>query len=73
MPASSDKRIVQALDATGLPWAITKGKRHRQVRLCGRLVGVLPHKGVNGDADQHAQKNVIGQIRRAAQEMKDAN
>lgn len=67
--ANSGKKVREALEATGLPWDITKGKRHRQVRLCGRLVGVLPHKGVNGDADQHAQKNVIGQIRRAAQEL----
>lgn len=65
----SERHIVQALDATGLPWAITTGKKHRHIRLSGRLVGVLPHKGGNGDADQHARKNVIGQIRRAAQEM----
>lgn len=69
MANSGEKKVREALEATGLPWVITTGKKHRHVRLCGRLVAVLPHKGGNGDADQHARKNVIGQIRRAAQEL----
>lgn len=58
------KAVEKALNATGLPWKITTGKKHRQVRLDGKLVGVLPFTSKR--EDPHAIKNVCAQIRRAA-------
>lgn len=58
------KQVQQALDDTGLPYAVEPGKRHRKIRVEGRLVGILPmhtHDADNG----RACKNIVAQIRRA--------
>lgn len=60
--------IEQALDATGLGWALEKGSRHMKIKLAGRLVGILPH-GSGNDANYRTIKNSVAQIRRAAQEL----
>ncbi|MEY4402312.1 MAG: hypothetical protein RIR91_347 [Verrucomicrobiota bacterium] len=62
------QEIRTALDATGLPWAIENGGRHRKVRLAGRLVGVFS-KGRAVAADR-AMANVVAQIRRAAHQLR---
>jgi hypothetical protein len=59
-----DPSIRSALEATGKAWEIVEGRKHHQIRLDGRLVGILP-KG-SGTSDPRAVKNSITQIRRAA-------
>jgi hypothetical protein len=56
--------IRRALDATGKPWAIELGNRHRKIILANRFVGILP-LGRSIEADR-ATKNVVAQIRRAS-------
>lgn len=55
----------EALEATGLPWAITEGTRHLQVRVDGRLAGILPKNGRMPDVRE--LRNTIAQVRRLAQ------
>ena len=59
----------EALDKTGLPWEIELGGRHKQVRLKGTLVGILPL----GKQTPHrrALLNTITQIRLAARKIKE--
>lgn len=66
IPRSSP--IVRALENTGLPWEIEKGKGHTKLRLCGHLVGVVSY-GKNGH-DKRAELNVIAQIKNKATELK---
>ena len=60
--------VVQALEATGLPWEIESGNGHAKIKMCGHLVGVMNVKK-NGHHER-AEKNVIGQIKRKAAELK---
>ena len=61
------KPIVEALDATGLPWAAEHGTRHTKIKLAGRLVGVAARKPIS-DCDLRPTKNIVSQIRRAARQ-----
>lgn len=58
--------IVAALEATGKPYEIVKGKRHLKLKLDGKMVGILPSKGSGCDRDRRSLLNVISQIKRAA-------
>lgn len=69
--AKLDKNLVRILDQTGLPWAIEHGKKHRQVRLNGMLVGILP-LGKMKESSQRAMLGLRAHIQRAAREMKNA-
>jgi hypothetical protein len=61
-----DPAIREVLDGSGLSWCLTKGKRHYQVRLDGKLVGILPYgKVVSADRDL---KNMVASIRRTLKE-----
>lgn len=60
--------VMKALYETGLPWQIEHGHGHKKIRLCGRLVGVM---GQNQTGAGHREiMNVIGQIKRAAKEIR---
>lgn len=65
--------IQRALEATGLPWEVTMGGRHRKVMLAGRFVAILP-SNLRGATrmNYRAERNVIAQIKRAAREHKEA-
>lgn len=63
--------VLRALDETGLPWQIEHGKTHRKIKLCGHLVGVIC--GSKERADRRAELNVIHQIKRKAQELRNAH
>lgn len=62
-------KIPQAVEAelvaTGLPWSVEKGGHHLKVFVNERLAAILPRSGAN-KAGSRAEKNVRGQIRRAA-------
>jgi hypothetical protein len=47
-PVKFDAKLEAALNATGLPWHIEPGSKHFQIRLSGRLAGIIP-QGVKGD------------------------
>jgi len=66
IPRSSP--TIRALEETGLPWEIEKGKGHAKIRLCGHLVGVVSYG--KGGHNKRAELNVIGQIMRKAAELK---
>lgn len=69
LPAKFDKRLGEALDATGLPWTIEPGTRHFKIRLAGRLCGLVP-QGVKGDNSPKMLAKNVKQIRRIADEIK---
>jgi len=60
----------EALDNTGLPWAVKLGTKHNKVTLCGRLVAVFP-RGRRQEADRRVVLNTISQVRNAARELKE--
>ncbi len=60
--------VAEALDATGLPWQIVDGKKHKRVLLDGRQVLVVSH-GSKAWGNWRNTKNAVCNIRRAAQEM----
>lgn len=67
-----DKRIEQELNATGLPWSLQNGRKHQQIRLSGKLIGILPH-GKESSANPRSTLNLRAQIRRASKELKDGS
>lgn len=62
--------IQTELQATGLPWRIDCGTKHRKIVLQERVVGILPICGNRLRQNDRGLKNVLSQIRRAAREMK---
>lgn len=64
-------RVVKALEETGLPWGVEQGRGHIKIRLSGHLVGVMT--AGSKPADPRAEKNVISQIRRKAEELKGSS
>lgn len=63
-----DPKVRKALEETDLPWAIETGSKHYKVRLGGRLVGVYPH-GKKTEGSQHANANLLANIKRLAREL----
>jgi hypothetical protein len=65
-------RVVQALQATGLPYEFQDGGRHIKIRLAGYFVGILP-KGGNSDSFgvTRAVNNSVTQIRRKARQLSE--
>ena len=59
-----DRKIIEALDATGISYTIVGGKKHNHVRVGGRLAAILPHGTSSGG--KHTIKNCIAGIRRVA-------
>lgn len=64
-------RVIKVLEETGLPWGIEQGRGHLKIRLSGHLVGVMT--AGSKPADPRAEKNVISQIRRKAEELKGSS
>lgn len=64
------KDVVQALEATQLPWEIKDGGKHFKITLSGRMVGILP-KGTSRNEGGRALLNLLGQIRRAAKQIRE--
>jgi hypothetical protein len=64
-------KILKALadvEAEGLTWTIEQGKKHRQVRINGRMATILPTNGGRSRSPFDTQ-NVITSIRRLAREI----
>lgn len=68
-PVKFDKRTEAALNATGLPWTIEPGTNHFQIRLAGRLAGLVP-QGVKGETPRQMICRNVKQIQRIAAEIK---
>lgn len=62
--------VKAALEQTGLPWSLTEGRKHVQIRLNGHLAGIIARG--SGSVDGRAMKNCIAQIRRKAKEVRGA-
>ena len=65
-------KIREALEACGLPWEVTPGRRHQHVRIAGRLAAVIPWNG-GPDRTKFGNLNVIAQIRRIAKEINNGS
>jgi hypothetical protein len=63
-----DPKVKKTLNDTGLPWEVETGSKHFKVRLQGRLVGIFPH-GKRTDGSQHANANLLANIKRLAREL----
>lgn len=59
-----------ALDATGLPWTVENGSKHKKVYLAGRLVAVLPNSRVNTTGTTRANSRTLRDIEKLANEIK---
>lgn len=59
-------RVQEALETVGLPWELVNGNKHIQIRVAGRLAGVLPR---NGTGAPRSVLNTVAQIRRIAKEV----
>ena len=62
------KEIREALDATGLAWAIENGRKHSKLRLDGRLIAVMSRSNPSSRSRNRDSRNIVSQIRRAAKE-----
>jgi hypothetical protein len=60
--------IQQALDECPLPWEIIPGKKHQQVFISGKLVGVFPLNAKKGSQGGKGGLNVRAAIKRAIRE-----
>lgn len=67
-----DPALERALDETGLPWSLEKGKRHWHVRLAGRLAVVLSY-GRSHAAYRRNTRNAVSHIRRLAAAVKETS
>ena len=50
-----NRKIIGVLDSAGFPYKIVDGGKHNHIRVCGKLVGILP-KG-SGTVGDRAVKN----------------
>lgn len=62
--------VQKALEETGLPWEVEAKRRHRFVKLCGRIVLTLPIVNYKGQRGSRHPANNVATIRRAARELK---
>lgn len=69
MCGKAERQMRADLEATGLPYTIETGSRHRKIKILGHLVGILPMKGVDNRGDRRAYLNVRAQIRRKVKEL----
>lgn len=63
-----DRKVAEALAATGIPWRAERGARHIKLFLGSRLIGILPHNGKFKESEPWAGKNLLAQIRRAGRD-----
>lgn len=56
--------ITKALEATGLPWSIVHGSRHRKIFVAGRFAAIIPTNKIK-ERDR-ATLNVVADIRNTA-------
>jgi hypothetical protein len=70
-PPKLDTKIRKALEDTGLPWHVQGGSKHWQVRLQGRLVGILPRGAHAQTCPPYVTKNFVAHVRRLARELKE--
>lgn len=61
--------LAKALDATGFPWEVENSKKHRKIRLAGRLVTVIPH-GPSQEVNRRVVLNTIKNVRHMAEKLK---
>lgn len=59
-----------ALDATGLPWTVENGSKHKKVFLNGKLAVVLPNARKNVSPGGNQYKKTLNVITRLAEEFK---
>lgn len=58
-----------ALNESGFPWEVQVGKKHRKIRMAGRLVTVIPH-GPKQEANKRVVLNTIRNVRHMAAELR---
>ena len=63
-------RLINALEATGLPWETVIGGSHTHIRLAGKLAGILPKNLKGKELNLPALQKTIAQIKRVAREVK---
>lgn len=61
-----DGPVIDALDATGLAWWATNGKKHMKVYLAGRLVVVIAHGNSKREYQRGLTPKTVKVIRRLA-------
>lgn len=57
--------ITPMLEQSGFPWATEQGTRHLKIKICDRLVAILPLGGktMHGERNRRATLNIQSQIR----------
>lgn len=63
-------RVKDALNETGLDWAVEHGAKHQKIRLSGHMIAVIGRVG-GKEWCPRAMANAIACIRRKSKEIKD--
>lgn len=71
MPVKLDRRVLDALRASGHPWWVAEGKKHHKLFVAGRLACVFSRSS-KADTARDVQNN-IRSIRRVCREMENSN
>ena len=62
-------QLEAALNESGFPWEVQVGKKHRKIRMAGRLVTILPH-GPKQEANMRVVLNTIRDVRQMAAKLR---
>jgi hypothetical protein len=65
-----EREIKTLLQASGLPWEIKRGKKHRQIVVAGAIVSRVPIV-CRGNETGHQHKNVVAAVRRIIRSRSD--
>ena len=65
--ADAVRALRRTLDATGLPWEVRNGGRHRKLFIADRMVAILPF-GEDASGHPRAMRNTKARIRRFLRE-----
>jgi hypothetical protein len=70
-PSPKIQRVLDEVTAAGLQYCIQEGSKHYQIRVAGKLAGILPKgKSLKADTDRRALLNMRAQVRRVIKEVK---
>lgn len=68
MSRSVTPKVREALNATGLPWEIINGSKHRKLVIDGRTVAVMSHGGHSRamKSECYGDRTLVNSIRKFA-------
>ena len=65
--SKTERAIISALKATGLPYEIKEGGKHEKIYLAGKFIGVMSNAGNSGRGRD--EKGILCAIKRRLREL----